>query len=123
VQYITKLYNSEFQVIARSEIKTFADLRGKRVNFSLKNSETEVAADIVFNTLKLDTVRSYYDNDLALKKVIDGEIAAMIVLTGAPQAMFAKLKREDGVHFRHSRSAAWRAPTSSRSLPTIFRPN
>jgi TRAP transporter TAXI family solute receptor len=99
VQYITKLYNSEFQVIARDEIKTFEDLRGKKVNFSLKNSETEVAADIVFNTLKLDTVRSYYDNDAAIKKVIDGEIAAMIVLTGVPQPMFAKLKREDGVHF------------------------
>jgi TRAP-type uncharacterized transport system substrate-binding protein len=99
VQYITKLYNSEFQVIARNEIKSFADLRGKKVNFNLKDSQTDVTADIVFNTLKLDTVRSYYDNDLAIKKVIDGDIAAMIILTGAPQAMFAKLKKEDGVHF------------------------
>jgi hypothetical protein len=44
-------------------------------------------------------VRSYYDNDLAIRKVIDGELAAMIILTGAPQAALAKLKREDGVHF------------------------
>ncbi len=109
VQYITKLYNSEFQVIARNEIKSFADLRGKKVNFNLKDSQTEVTADIVFNTLKLDTVRSYYDNDLAIKKVIDGEIAAMIILTGAPQAMFAKLKKEDGVHF---------LPFDERSLPS-----
>jgi uncharacterized protein len=108
VQYITKLYNSEFQVIARNEIKSFADLRGKKVNFNLKDSQTEVTADIVFNTLKLDTVRSYYDNDLAIKKVIDGDIAAMIILTGAPQAMFAKLKKEDGVHF---------LPFDERSLP------
>ena len=55
VQYITKLYNSEFQVIARNEIKSFADLRGRKVNFDLKDSETEVAANSVFNTLKLDT--------------------------------------------------------------------
>ena len=68
VQYITKLYNSEFQVIARNEIKSFADLRGKKVNFNLKDSQTEVTADIVFNTLKLDTVRSYYDNDLPLRR-------------------------------------------------------
>ena len=99
VQYITKLYNSEFQVIARNDIKSLQDLRGKKVNFNLKDSQTEVTADIVFNTLKIDTVRSYYDNDLAIKKLIDGEIAAHIILTGAPQALLVKLRKEDGVHF------------------------
>src|SRR5262252_1344231 len=99
VQYITKLYNSEFQVLARNDIGSYEDLRGKKVNFNLKDSQTEVTADIVFNMLKIDTVRSYYDNDVALKKLIDGEIAAMIILTGAPQAMYAKVRKEDGVHF------------------------
>jgi uncharacterized protein len=99
VQYIAKLYDSEFQIIARNEIKTFADLRDRRVNFDVRDSQTEVTADLVFNTLKVDTVRSYYDNDIAIKKVIEGDIAAMIVLTGAPEAIFAKLKKEDGVHF------------------------
>jgi uncharacterized protein len=99
VQYITKLYNSEFQVLARNEIKTVEDLRGKKVNFNLKDSQTEVSADIVFNALKIDTVRSYYDNDLAIRKVITGELAAMIILTGAPQAALAKLTKNDGVHF------------------------
>ena len=99
VNYITKLYNSEFQILARNDIRSYDDLRGKKVNFNLKDSQTEVTADIVFNMLKIDTVRSYYDNDVALKKVIDGEIAAMIILTGAPQALYAKVKREDGVHF------------------------
>jgi len=99
VQYITKLYNSEFQVVARNDIKSYDDLRGKKVNFNLKDSQTEVTANIVFNMLKIDTIRSYYDNDVAIKKVIDGEIAAMIILTGAPQALYAKLKKEDGVHF------------------------
>jgi TRAP-type uncharacterized transport system substrate-binding protein len=99
VQYITKLYNSEFQILARNDIRSYDDLRGKKVNFNLKDSQTEVTADIVFNMLKIDTVRSYYDNDVALKKVIDGEIAAMIILTGAPQALYAKVRKEDGVHF------------------------
>lgn len=99
VQYITKLYNSEFQILARNEIRSYDDLRGRRVNFNLKDSQTEVTADIVFNTLKIDTVRSYYDNDAALKKVINGELDAMIILTGAPQALYAKVKKEDGVHF------------------------
>jgi uncharacterized protein len=99
VQYITKLYNSEFQVVARNDIRSYEDLRGKKVNFNLKDSQTEVTADILFNTLKIDTVRSFYDNDVAIKKLIDGELSAMIILTGAPQAALAKLTKEDGVHF------------------------
>ena len=99
VQYITKLYNSEFQVVARNDIKTYDDLKGKKVNFNLKDSQTEVTADTVFNTLGIPVIRSYYDNDEAIKRVIAGDISAMIILTGAPQAALAKLKKEDGVHF------------------------
>jgi uncharacterized protein len=116
VQYITKLYNSEFQVVARNNIRTFEDLRGKKVNFNLKDSQTEVTADIVFNTLKLDVERSYYDNDVALKKVIDGDLAAMIILTGAPQAALAKLKKEDGVHFLAFDERTVSAPSAQQVL-------
>jgi len=38
VQYISKLYNSEFHVLARNDIKTYDDLRGKKV------SQDELAA-------------------------------------------------------------------------------
>jgi len=99
VQYITKLYNSEFHVVARNDIKSYDDLRGKKVNFNLKDSQTEVTADIIFHALKLDVQRSYYDNDEAIKRLKSGEIAAMIILTGAPQAALAKLTKEDQVHF------------------------
>jgi len=108
VQYITKLYNSEFQVLARNDIGSYEDLRGKKVNFNLKDSQTEVTADTVFNALDIQTQRSYYDNDEALKRLISGEISAMIILTGAPQAMLAKVKKEDGVHF---------LPLDQKSLP------
>jgi uncharacterized protein len=108
VQYITKLYNSEFQVLARNDVRSYDDLRGKKVNFNLKDSQTEVTADTVFNALNIQTQRSYYDNDEALKRLISGDISAMIILTGAPQAMFAKVKKEDGVHF---------LPLDQESLP------
>jgi uncharacterized protein len=98
VQYITKLYNSEFHVLARSDIKTFDDLRGKKVSFNLKDSQTEVTADIIFDMLKIDVQRLNFDNDAALKKLRDGEISAMIILSGAPQAAVIKAKKEDGIH-------------------------
>jgi TRAP-type uncharacterized transport system substrate-binding protein len=99
VQYITKLYNSEFHVLARNEIKSYDDLKGKKVNFNLKDSQTEVTADTVFNALNIPVQRSYYDNDEALKRLMSGELSAMIILTGAPQVTLSKVKKDDGVHF------------------------
>ncbi len=99
VQFITKLYNSEFHVLARDDIKSYDDLRGKKVNFNLKDSQTEVIADTVFNSLNIPVQRSYYDNDEAIKRLIAGDISAMIVLTGAPQGALARLTTGDGVHF------------------------
>jgi TRAP-type uncharacterized transport system substrate-binding protein len=99
VQYIAKLYNSEFHVLARNDIQGYEDLRGKKVNFNLKDSQTDVTADVVFRGLGIDVERSYYDNDEAIRRLRDGEISAMIILTGAPQAALVKLTGEDRVHF------------------------
>jgi uncharacterized protein len=99
VNYITRLYSNEFHVVARNEINSFDDLRGKKVSFNLKNSQTEVTSDAIFTMLNLDVERLNYDNNEAIKKLREGEIAAMIVVSGAPQAALAKLKKEDGVHF------------------------
>jgi TRAP-type uncharacterized transport system substrate-binding protein len=99
IQYITKLYNSEFHVLARDEIKSFDDLRGKLVNFNIKSSQTEISADVIFNDLKIDVKKTNFDNDAAMQKLKDGEISAMIVLTGAPQAALARVKKEDHLHF------------------------
>ncbi len=99
VRYITKLYNSEFHIAARDEIKTLSDLRGRRVSFNLENSHTHIAADIIFKMMGLNTVKSFHDNDEALQMLKAGEIDAHVVLTGAPQAGLAKLKGDEGIHF------------------------
>ena len=95
-------------MLARNDIKSYDDLRGKKVNFNLKDSQTEVTADAVFNASRISVERSYYDNDEAMKRLIAGEISAMIILTGAPQVAFSKVKKEDGVHF---------LPLDQESLP------
>lgn len=99
IQYITKLYNSEFHVLARNDVKSYDDLRGKKVNFNLKDSQTEVSADAIFNSLNIPVQRTYYDNDEALKRLKSGDVSAMIILTGAPQVTMSKVKMEDGLHF------------------------
>jgi TRAP-type uncharacterized transport system substrate-binding protein len=99
VQYITKLYNAELHVLARDDIKSYQDLRGKKVNFNLKDSQTEVTAERLFGMLNIPVEKTYYDNDESIRRLRAGELSAMIVVTGAPQAALAKLKKEDGVHF------------------------
>src|SRR5215207_4625758 len=99
VHYITRLYNNEFHVVARNEIKSLDDLRGKKISFNLKNSQTEVTADAIFSMLNIDVERVYYDNNEAMLKLREGEIAAMIVVSGAPQSALTRFKKEDGVHF------------------------
>jgi len=109
VQYITKLYNSEYHVLARSDIKSFDDLRGRKVSFNLKDSQTEVTSQVIFDMLKIDGVQVVnYDNDFALKKLRDGEISAMIILSGAPQAAVLKATKADNLHL---------LPLDERSLP------
>jgi uncharacterized protein len=99
VQYITKLYNAEFHIIARNDIKSYSDLKNKKVSFNLKDSQTDVTAQRMFNMLNIPVERLNFDNDEAIKRLLSGEISAHVVVTGAPQAALAKLKSEDGVHF------------------------
>jgi TRAP-type uncharacterized transport system substrate-binding protein len=108
IHYITRLYNNEFHVVARKEIAGFEDLRGKKVSFNLKNSQSEVTADTIFSMMKIDVERVNYDNNEAIEKLRAGEIAAMVVVSGAPQSALSRLKKEDGVHF---------LPLDERSLP------
>ena len=108
VQYITKLYNAELHVLARNDIKSLADLRGKKVNFNVKEHQTEVTGDHLFSMLNIPVEKTNFDNDEAIRRLLSGELAAMMIVTGAPQAALAKLKKEDGVHF---------VPVDQDSLP------
>ena len=42
--YITKLYNEEFHLLARQEIKTLADLANQKVNVDSRGAGTEITA-------------------------------------------------------------------------------
>lgn len=99
IQYITKLFNTELHILARKEIKSFADLNGQKVNVSFKDSNTDVTAGRLFDMLHMHVERTYYGPDAAVSKLAKGEINAMLIVSGAPHAAIAKLKSEDGVHF------------------------
>jgi TRAP-type uncharacterized transport system substrate-binding protein len=98
-RYITKLYNAEFHILARNEIRSVAELDGKAVNAELVGSQTDVVATKIFGTLGIKVKLTHYDDVLAQEKLLKGELSAIVFSTGAPQESLQQLKKSDGVHF------------------------
>jgi uncharacterized protein len=99
VRYITKLYNSEFHILAKSEITDPAMLKGKKVNFFKEMSSSAITAENVFRLLGISVEPTFYDDAAALLKLKSGEISAIARIGGAPLPTFASVKPEDGLHF------------------------
>lgn len=97
--YITKLYNEEFHLLARPEIKTVADLADKKVNVDVIGSGTAITAGHLFDRLKLRVTATHDSPRVALDKLRKGEIAAVAFVTGKPAPLFTGLAAGDGLHF------------------------
>jgi TRAP-type uncharacterized transport system substrate-binding protein len=98
VTYIAKLYNEEFHLLARADIKTIGDLAGKRVNLGLPGDGTSYTGARILDLLKIKVQATAYDQPTALDKLKAGEIAALGFITGKPAPIFAALRPQDGLH-------------------------
>ncbi|HYG87637.1 MAG TPA: TAXI family TRAP transporter solute-binding subunit [Azospirillum sp.] len=99
LRYITRLYNEELHVLARSEIQSFQDLAGRKVNFDVRGSGTFITASLVFDMLGVAVEPVMDDQAMALEKLKRGEIAALAYVAGKPTRLFQNLRPEDGLHF------------------------
>ena len=98
VRFVTKLYNEEFHLIARNNIRTVKDLAGKKVNFGHPGSGTHMTSSIVFRALRVRPKVTSFDSQLALTKLKNGEIDALVLIAGKPVPLFAKLNKASGLH-------------------------
>jgi uncharacterized protein len=99
LNYIAKLANSEFQIIAQSDVKTLFDLAGKKVNYFKKGSSTDIVCTKIFGILNIKVEPVYLDQNEANVKLKTREIAAAARFAGAPHNAFTGFKAEDGLHF------------------------
>ena len=99
VTYIAKLYNEEFHLLARQDIKTVADLAHERVNVDLREAGTAITAARLFELLKIPVTATNDDQETALDKLHKGEIAAIAFVAGKPAPIFRSLNGNDGLHF------------------------
>ena len=97
--YITKLYNEEFHLLARQDIKSVADLANQKVNVDLRGAGTAITAARLFELLNIPVTATNDDQEVALDKLRRGEIAAMAFVAGKPAPIFRNLNAADGFHF------------------------
>ena len=97
--YITKLYNEEFHLLARQEIKSVADLANQKVNVDLRGAGTTITAAGLFELLNIPATATNDDQEVALDKLRRREIAAMAFVAGKPAPIFRNLNANDGFHF------------------------
>src|ERR1700682_6193923 len=95
--YITKLYNEEMHVIASKSIRNLNDLDGKTIGVALPNGGTFVTALTVFERLGLKPNVVYIEQRIALEKMRNGEIDAVIVTGGKPYKSVSTFK-DDRFH-------------------------
>jgi TRAP-type uncharacterized transport system substrate-binding protein len=98
INYIIRLPTSEMHVLARNEINSLGDLRGKKVNFGPAGSASSLTGSIVFQRAGVQVEPTNFDNPLALQKLKAGEIAALVRVINKPIDFFAKIPANAGLH-------------------------
>ena len=99
IRYVTKLYNEEVHILASKDVGQLSDLAGKKVNVDVAGSGTAMTASTLFGTLGVDVEPTNFDQALALQKLKDGEITAMVYVAGKPTDLFRKINGDSNLHF------------------------
>lgn len=99
IHYITRLYDAELHVLARPEIKTLEDLRGKKVNIGTAGNAAHTTVPIVMKALGIDVEMIKVDHDIGLEMMKAGEISAALRVGGKPMDTFTKVPENSGFHF------------------------
>ena len=115
ITYIAKLYNEEFHLLARRDVKSVGDLAGQKVNVGQAGGGTAVSASRLFALLKVSVVAVNDNESVALAKLRKGDIAALAFVAGKPAPLFQDLKAADGLHFL---SVPLQADVNAAYVPT-----
>ena len=99
VNYVIPMFQGEFHLYVRPEIKTIQDLAGKKVGFNTVGSAANYTGGIVFDRLGIKVERVFQNNALALEAMRKGELAGIVHVVGKPNELFARFKPEPGFHF------------------------
>ena len=98
VQYIIRLPISELHILARDDVHSLQDLRGKKVNFGPAGTGASLTGTIVFQRLGINVQQVMIDQSTALEKLKSGEIDAIARVLPKPVDFFSKIPPHSGLH-------------------------
>jgi TRAP transporter TAXI family solute receptor len=96
--YVTKLYNEEMQVIAAKSYRNLRDLEGKTISVDLPNGGTFVTALTVADRLGIKANFVYIEQRIAMEKLRNGELDAVIVVGGKPYKSVSTFQNDGRFH-------------------------
>jgi TRAP-type uncharacterized transport system substrate-binding protein len=100
VHYIFRFPPSETHIVAKKEIRSIEDLRGKKVHFGSDGASGTLTGPILFQRLgvQVQQVEGTMDNPTGMHKVATGEIDAVVRVTSKPTAYISKIPANSGLH-------------------------
>ena len=98
VHYILRLPISELHILAKTDIRSVEDLRGKKVNFGPAGSGSSLTGTIVFQRLGVQVEPVLIDQQSALQRLRSDEVAALVRVVGKPVDFFTRIPANSGLH-------------------------
>jgi uncharacterized protein len=127
--YIARLYNDEFHLLAGRDIKSIADLAGKKVNFGVPGGGTGVTGARIFAALGIAVKPTSDPTSQALVQLERGQIAALAFVSAKPAPLVRDIDPSAGLHFmaipaQAAITAAY-APTqlTAEDYPSLIAPD
>jgi TRAP-type uncharacterized transport system substrate-binding protein len=98
IHYIIRLPISELHILARDDVHSLEDLRGKKVNFGPAGTGASLTGTIVFQRLGINVQQVMIDQSSALQKLESGQIDAIARVLPKPVDFFSKIPANSGLH-------------------------
>ena len=98
VHYILRLPIAELHILAKTDIRSLEDLRGRKVNFGPAGSGSSLTGTLVFQRLGVQVDQVLIDQQSALQKLQNGEVAALVRVVGKPVDFFTRIPSNSGLH-------------------------
>lgn len=98
INYILRLPISELHILAKADIQSIEDLRGKKVNFGPAGSGSSLTGTIVFQRLGVNVEQVLIDQQSGLQKLQSGEVAALVRVVPKPVEFFNRIPANSGLH-------------------------
>jgi TRAP-type uncharacterized transport system substrate-binding protein len=98
VHYILRFPLSETHVVARAEIHSMEDLRGRKVHFGAAGAAGSLTGPIIFQRLGIAVQQVDADNPTAMKMLRAGQIDAVVRVVGKPVEYVTSIEPNSGLH-------------------------